>query len=547
MKQKFLLKLLFFLLFGLAFTVIKAESPISGKIDLFSISDFNRNSFYIGVKIENDDTIKKFQKDGYQSVPFNLEGQQSGKKTPFAFVRGSLDLDGKNASYQVFGMETVNAGEIEIILKPVDSNTILSNFKYTIPDKKKEVNEQPIIEEISPLGGAPGDTITIRGRNFGKDIDSILLQILSMNPYRCNEYDDYIFNQVHVNYLTVHTASGREEVKFVIPAIDVNLAQDAYSTCAKALKIDTESVKNNLWERYFGKKVKIRLMAGFRHEADKEITILPLEWRRNSILLSVFVSFLFILSIGIILKKFNYLPIVILDTKTNTYSLAKFQAFLWTIVLLGCYFYVAICTAGILQTGKLPDFRASLIVLLGISYSGMIASGALDNREKNKKKNKQGPQMSDLFMKDGEVDLARLQLFGFTIIAILVYIYNLIQANVLEGLPEIPETLQALLLTSQGGYIGGKLTAEKKKVNYTLAPDVVNLKEENVSFQLVGNNFIEGMKVLIDGKIYPAKMESPNLISFSVEKFGSAGVRDILLIPPYGENMIVANAFEVRE
>jgi hypothetical protein len=86
---------------------------------------------------------------------------------------------------------------------------------------------------------------------------------------------------------------------------------------------------------------------------------------------------------------------VILDSRTGSYSLAKFQSFAWTIVLIGNYFYVAICAILLFRNGKLPDFKVSLIALMGISYAGLVTSNYLDNKVPTNRIFKRVPRWKD--------------------------------------------------------------------------------------------------------------------------------------------------------
>ena len=55
--------------------------------------------------------------------------------------------------------------------------------------------------------------------------------------------------------------------------------------------------------------------------------------------------------------------------------------------------------------------------------------------------------LSDLFMENGVIDITRLQLLLFTVVAVVVYLYNLYLNNTLNGLPDIPATLHGLLVS----------------------------------------------------------------------------------------------------
>lgn len=165
-------------------------------------------------------------------------------------------------------------------------------------------------------------------------------------------------------------------------------------------------------------------------------------------------------------KKINFFPDIFLDPETNSYSLANFQSFMWTIVLMGSYFYIAVCQGLILGNPELPEFDFSLIGLLGVSYGGMILSNYVDKRKSHLVIRKDKPELRDLiFDPKGGIDMARMQLFGFNLVCLLLYIYYLLKANPLNGLPSIPETLHSLLGTSQAGYIGSQAVTQMVGTN----------------------------------------------------------------------------------
>ena len=132
----------------------------------------------------------------------------------------------------------------------------------------------------------------------------------------------------------------------------------------------------------------------------------------------------------------------------------------------------------------MPDFNPSLIALLGISYGGHISANYVESKSSSKARKVGVPEIKDLFCsEDGTFNLPKFQLFGFTIIANAIYIFNLFEGNVLEGLPDIPQSLHTLLLTSQGGYVGGKYVTEvleKKEPSPEKSQGSESVKEEVV-------------------------------------------------------------------
>ena len=351
-------------------------------------------------------------------------------------------------SYELSFSENSKPGPICVRLYD-DKYKPLSSFVYNLPERMEAAGKQPLILKITPNGGVPGETITILGKNFQNNMDHMFIQIISedQDDY---EYGDKELVTVQPFYLSPPDEKQIQELKFTIP-------QEA-----------TSSYK--FYEKIIGKSVRMKLLSNYRPSTTEQLVILKPYWKWIGGGFTIIVTMLFIGAIAVLLKKFNFTHEILLDSRTNSYSLANFQSFAWTIVFLGSYFYVAISSGIILNTSELPDFNFSLIALMGISYGGLLTSSYLDKRKTEVTFYKDKPEFKDLISDpNGGIDLSRLQLLGFTLISIIVYIFYLFKANVLNGLPGIPETLHTMLLTSQGGYLGNKAIELKNNTPATIA------------------------------------------------------------------------------
>jgi hypothetical protein len=135
---------------------------------------------------------------------------------------------------------------------------------------------------------------------------------------------------------------------------------------------------------------------------------------------------------------------------------------------------------------------------MSISYGGLIAASGLGSKKpKNEIKSKPA-ELSNLFCEGGSVDLSRLQLFGFTVVSIFIYIFNLIYGNPLSGLPDIPSTLLGLMGVSQSGYLGGKAIGKEISIN-AVSPDWIQVSQEGVKISIIGFGFTSGSKVILTG------------------------------------------------
>ena len=165
-------------------------------------------------------------------------------------------------------------------------------------------------------------------------------------------------------------------------------------------------------ENFIRRNLKIRINVNGRNSHFATITLLPENWNVKIILFTLFTTLATLGLVSLILGKWNMLPNILLDVETNTYSLSRFQAFAWTIVLLGSYFYIAICTGLVLRDGIIPDFNPSLIGLMSISYTGLISSHFLGKKNPKNEITDQPPELSNLFSSGGIVDISR-QPHGF--------------------------------------------------------------------------------------------------------------------------------------
>ncbi len=431
----------------------------------FYIKDFSRNLFYIEVKSTNRDLLnQKLEinpektKDSESPIIKNSKLIVKINNSEGDKIKGSYSYykNSNSFSYELSFSENTKPGPV--CVKLFDENyKLLSSFNYNLPNRMQEAGKLPLILKISPNGGVPGDTITLVGKNFQNDMDHLFIQVID-EEQEDYEYGDRASIIIQPFYLSVNDEKGFQEIKFTIPS---------------------EATSNYTFlEKIIGKKVKIKLLSNYRPSTIERIVILKKYWKWIAGCFTAFVTFLFIISIAFILKKINFIHEILLDPKSNSYSLSYFQSFSWTLVFLGSYFYVAICSGIILNTPDLPDFNFSLIGLMGISYGGLLTAHFLDNRKQIVVKRKDKPELKDLITDDfGIIDISKLQLLGFTLISIIVYLFYLLKSNVLQGLPGIPETLHTLLVTSQGGYLGSKAIEQKK------SPEEKPISEDNKSVE----------------------------------------------------------------
>lgn len=194
-------------------------------------------------------------------------------------------------------------------------------------------------------------------------------------------------------------------------------------------------------------------------------------------------------------------PLGILINEQKIMSLSRFQMTLWTLIIVSGYFVIVIAR---IKQGDVANPLAvqidwQLWTLLGISTASLVGSPLVASAKKQKKPDKKAivaagrpydedakaveasrvgvlypnrdakdARLTDMF--EGEelansslVDLAKVQMFLFTIVVALSYSAELLHMIAVDdlavdnmSLPAIHEGLLALMGISQAGYLGSK-------------------------------------------------------------------------------------------
>ncbi|MCP5495541.1 MAG: peptidoglycan-binding protein [Leptospiraceae bacterium] len=422
-------------------------------MEAFEPKDLSREQYEVMLNFRNPQERQKYilwSKEN-EKYPESMKLVIAIDQIETKIAKGTIQLlqDKGRIRLQIFSLSQILEGRHCVKLLTHDGLTVMDEFGFSAPPRISEPSKQPILKKLHPIGGVSGDKIVIYGKNFGHSIDKISIEFLTNEGDNLNYWKEEILGSTVPYTLTNDKKDGKgfnEMIQFSIPGHP---------------KLNRFTLK----EWFLGKTVFIRVLVNYLPTKQERFTILNNNWKLIIIFFSILLVTLFIGSLAFITTSKKLFNLIVLDTKTNMYSLSKIQAFAWFVTLLGSYLYVVISSKIILHDGKMPDFNYSLIGLLGISVGGLLTSNLLDIKT-DKTKRKEKPLLIDLVRNiDGEIQLPKLQLLGFTAISIIVYIFNLLQSNILAGLPDIPDTLYALLLISQGGFIGGKV------IGKTLRPE----------------------------------------------------------------------------
>ena len=151
-------------------------------------------------------------------------------------------------------------------------------------------------------------------------------------------------------------------------------------------------------------------------------------------------------------------------------STSKLQWFLWLVVILFAYAALWVLRAEQGDYSALSTVPVNLLTVLGFSTGTAaaakgITSGFVQTGKMTKPgglPGEPGKNTGGIFQDDGGApELAKIQMIGFTIIAIGIFLFTVIHqiavGNVTAGLPNIDSSLMVLMGISSGGYLGKKL------------------------------------------------------------------------------------------
>jgi hypothetical protein len=157
-------------------------------------------------------------------------------------------------------------------------------------------------------------------------------------------------------------------------------------------------------------------------------------------------------------KDYGFFRALFLDPETDTYSLSKYQFYMWTAAALFTYSYLVICRMFIQDAG-LPDVPSNLPAIVGIGAGTSIGAQVITNVKGPKGAGEELPSLSDFLTSGGVAAPERVQMFLWTTFGVLAFAIaaaKVLPANV-TGVPQVPEALMYLMGLSSAGYLGGKL------------------------------------------------------------------------------------------
>ena len=136
-------------------------------------------------------------------------------------------------------------------------------------------------------------------------------------------------------------------------------------------------------------------------------------------------------------------------------SVSKVQVWMWTMTILFSYVYL------FLWHGPPDKFPDSLWELMGISalssgaakYIAMVAGKPSEPTQDVKEKIKNQNWLASMLSDDGQPSMMRLQMFGWTLVTVFLFLMYLHKE---QELWDVPKTLVILMGISHAGYLGDK-------------------------------------------------------------------------------------------
>ncbi len=224
-------------------------------------------------------------------------------------------------------------------------------------------------------------------------------------------------------------------------------------------------------------------------------------------------------------------------------STSKFQWLLWMMVIIFAY-----SALWVLRTRQ-GDYTASsqvpvnLLTVLGFSTGTAaaakgITAGYVQSDRLAKPVAVKGAKGGLIQDDSGVPDLAKLQMIGFTLVAVGIFLWTLghqiFSSPVSTSLPNIDSSMLVLMGISQGGYLGKKLVTFSSPILYPLAEpaaagSTVTVTGANLGVPPSGTQPPAGAQLTLDGQPVPNPQWSQTSITFAVPGDPPASAKKVSL------------------
>jgi hypothetical protein len=179
-------------------------------------------------------------------------------------------------------------------------------------------------------------------------------------------------------------------------------------------------------------------------------------------------------------ERYGFLRMLFLDPETDTYSLSKFQFFLWTAAAVFGYAFLTISRTLIQGYLDFPDIPHNLPGIILISAGTTVAAVGVTAVRGPKGSGAVRPSIADFVTSGGVVVAERFQYLIWTLVAVGTFLLLIVLSDPADvaTLPTVPEAFLYLMGISAFGYLGGKIARKPGPVIDSVAAERGGLQVE---------------------------------------------------------------------
>lgn len=182
-----------------------------------------------------------------------------------------------------------------------------------------------------------------------------------------------------------------------------------------------------------------------------------------SAVVAIFLALLVLVLVHVLIRhqrqrRFNALKVLFLDPETDTYSLSKFQFYLWTAAALFGYAYLVIGRM-LVQGQPWPEVPDNLPAVIAIGTGTAVGSQIATAINGPKGSGGEEPSLADLVTSGGVAAVDRVQMFVWTLFGVAAFCVAALRygPGTIKILDPVPTSMLYMMGLSSAGYLGGKL------------------------------------------------------------------------------------------
>lgn len=388
----------------------------------------------------------------------------------------------------------------------VPTDIALGRYNVRV-DLKIDQQEVPFSPTIPNSAGTPNDGMLTIFSETGKTP----LKITAVYPlvsYPESDKEVYGFDVIGEGFSSRPSDNGLRINQTEIPVCwpdDKDCAAD--ETKARGAVMSTQQLHFE-WKvpkKYLG-GAQLQIRVGDSYSAPFDVTLSRVASRFPKIVSIVAVIVLFGLVLWLLSggfrnviagRKYSILSALFLDSETDTYSLSRFQFFVWTSVALLTYLYLLISRSLVQGRLEFVDVPGGLPGIILVSAGTTVLAQAITKSKGPKGAGEVHPSLADLVSTGGVIVPERFQFFIWTILgaAAFVFLTFLNDPGSIKDLPSVPAGFLQLMGVSSAGYLGGKLARRAGPVI-----DEIVAKIGSLEFTLKGRNLSKDASFRIGDK-----------------------------------------------